>query len=334
MPNKFYSLPKSVFEHYHAKIKDWVKSILPTKTSDLDNDSDFLDQLALAGIIASNFSTSSTYEIGDYVLYNHTLYRCTTAISSAGDWDSSKWTVAKTQDIFSGSAPGLVPAAESGDADKVLKGDGTWGVVSGGSTARVSYDAQTEELSLDFYSHPNEVLIGGRWYPYVQIGNQLWLAENLDYKWSGLTVGSNGTSSSESRANYYDNDESTYGVNGNKHGLLYNHYAADNIIEKPTGWHLPSKSEWETLISYVGDSPSTKLRSTLFSGSDDYGMSILPTGLYTGKFSSEGAGYFWASDGPYSGSYYYININTSPNVSYSQYSESYEMGIRLVKTLT
>lgn len=39
MPNKFYSLPKSVFEHYHAKIKDWVKSILPTKTSDLDNDS-------------------------------------------------------------------------------------------------------------------------------------------------------------------------------------------------------------------------------------------------------------------------------------------------------
>lgn len=39
MPNKFYSLPKSVFEHYHAKLKDWVRAVLPTKTSDLTNDS-------------------------------------------------------------------------------------------------------------------------------------------------------------------------------------------------------------------------------------------------------------------------------------------------------
>lgn len=129
MPNKFYSLPKSVFEHYHAKIKDWVRAVLPTKTSDLTNDSDFLDQLALAGIIAVTFSASSTYKVGDYVLYNHTLYRCKTAITTAGAWDASKWDAAKTQDIFKGSAPGLVPAAESGDADKVLKGDGTWGVV-------------------------------------------------------------------------------------------------------------------------------------------------------------------------------------------------------------
>lgn len=129
MPNKFYSLPKSVFEHYHAKIKDWVRAVLPTKTSDLDNDSDFLDQLALAGIIAVTFSASSTYKVGDYVLYNHTLYRCKTSITTAGAWDASKWDAAKTQDIFKGSAPGLVPAAESVDADKVLKGDGTWGVV-------------------------------------------------------------------------------------------------------------------------------------------------------------------------------------------------------------
>lgn len=129
MPNKFYSLPKSVFEHYHAKLKDWVRAVLPTKTSDLTNDSDFLDQLALAGIIAVTFSASSTYKVGDYVLYNHTLYRCKTAITTAGAWDASKWDAAKTQDIFKGSAPGLVPAAESVDADKVLKGDGTWGVV-------------------------------------------------------------------------------------------------------------------------------------------------------------------------------------------------------------
>ena len=150
MPNKFYSFPKSVFEHYHAKLKDWVRAVLPTKTSDLTNDSDFLDQLALAGIIAVTFSASSTYKVGDYVLYNHTLYRCKTAITTAGAWDASKWDAAKTQDIFKGSAPGLVPSAESGDADKVLKGDGTWGVVSGGSTA-----GDNDKVAVDANAEPN-----------------------------------------------------------------------------------------------------------------------------------------------------------------------------------
>ena len=53
-------------------------------------------------------------------------------------------------------ASGLVPAPKAGDENKVLKGDGTWGEAS--SSVRVIYDAQSEELSLDFYSHPNEVL--------------------------------------------------------------------------------------------------------------------------------------------------------------------------------
>ena len=147
MPNKIYSFPKDVFEYYHSKIKEWIRAVLPTKTSDLSNDSDFLDQLALTGIVASTFSTSSTYAVGDYVLCNHALYRCKTAISSAGAWDSSKWDAVKTQNIFTGSIPGLVPAATSADADKALRGDGTWGDVS---SVDISYDAVNEEIHLDF----------------------------------------------------------------------------------------------------------------------------------------------------------------------------------------
>lgn len=248
MPNKFYSFPKSVFEHYHAKIKDWVRAVLPTKTSDLDNDSDFIDQLALAGIVASNFSTSSTYEIGDYVLYNHTLYRCTTAISSAGDWDSSKWTVAKTQDIFKGSAPGLVPAAESGDADKVLKGDGTWGVVSGGSggsTARVSYDAQTEELSLDFSPPlpPNKVRIDGIIYDTKVLGTQEWMIQNLRSPIGTLDV--------DYKIRNSENIEYD--------GLYYNMSAlfdSDGSVKSdvldmiPSGWRIPTASDMGKLRSF------------------------------------------------------------------------------------
>lgn len=38
------------------------------------------------------FSTSNTYAVGDYVQYNNTIYRCTTAVTTAGAWNASNWT--------------------------------------------------------------------------------------------------------------------------------------------------------------------------------------------------------------------------------------------------
>lgn len=43
-------------------------------------------------IIADDFSTESTYAVGDYVIYNGDLYKCTTAVTTAGAWDSNDWT--------------------------------------------------------------------------------------------------------------------------------------------------------------------------------------------------------------------------------------------------
>jgi hypothetical protein len=51
--------------------------------SDLEN----LDMVQ----IADDFSASKKYAIGDYTVYNKKLYRCITAITTAGAWDSSKW---------------------------------------------------------------------------------------------------------------------------------------------------------------------------------------------------------------------------------------------------
>ncbi len=45
-----------------------------------------------ASIIAPNFSTSSTYSAGDYVIRGSELYRCVVDITNAGAWDYSKWT--------------------------------------------------------------------------------------------------------------------------------------------------------------------------------------------------------------------------------------------------
>lgn len=41
--------------------------------------------------IAPTYSSSSTYAVGDYVMYNAQLYRCTTAITTAEAWTAAHW---------------------------------------------------------------------------------------------------------------------------------------------------------------------------------------------------------------------------------------------------
>jgi uncharacterized protein (TIGR02145 family) len=101
----------------------------------------------------------------------------------------------------------------------------------------------------------------GNIYKTIQIGNQNWMAENLkttiyrngdivpnlsnDIAWAGLTQG--GCSW------YY------YLPTMNcPHGLLYNSYAVvDDRDLCPTGWHIPSKSDWNKLIKHLDVSADT-----------------------------------------------------------------------------
>lgn len=43
--------------------------------------------------IGDEFNSSLTYAVGDFCIYNNTLYKCTTAVDTAGEWDESKWEV-------------------------------------------------------------------------------------------------------------------------------------------------------------------------------------------------------------------------------------------------
>ena len=44
--------------------------------------------------VAAQYSTSATYNVGDYVIYNGQLYRCTTAITTPESWTAAHWTAA------------------------------------------------------------------------------------------------------------------------------------------------------------------------------------------------------------------------------------------------
>jgi len=98
--------------------------------------------------------------------------------------------------------------------------------------------------------------IDGNVYKTIQIGTQLWMAENLkttkfndgipipivtgNLEWEHLSTPG---------YCWYNNDEATY---KGTYGALYNWYAVKTDKLCPKGWHAPSNDEWNTLITYLG----------------------------------------------------------------------------------
>ncbi len=56
------------------------------------------DAEAAVASLAPAYSTSSTYDVGDYVLYEGVLYECTTAITTAEAWNAAHWTQTSVAD--------------------------------------------------------------------------------------------------------------------------------------------------------------------------------------------------------------------------------------------
>lgn len=109
------------------------------------------------------------------------------------------------------------------------------------------------------------VTCGDETYKTVKIDEQIWMAENLNYN-TGCSK-------------CYDNDQAKC----IQYGRLYTRETALNVC--PNGWHLPNDEEWQILMDFAGGSSTagTKLKATngwtsLFSGTDDYGFSALPSG--------------------------------------------------------
>ena len=102
----------------------------------------------------------------------------------------------------------------------------------------------------------------GNVYNTVQIGSQCWIRENLrsTHYSNGTSIPLGNDTSSTTAYRYYPGNNIS---NVSAHGYLYNWKAAignstpsDAVISDaqgicPTGWHLPSQSEWGQLDNYV-----------------------------------------------------------------------------------
>ena len=191
----------------------------------------------------------------------------------------------------------------------------------------------------------------GQTYKTVKIGEQWWMAENLNYAYTGvpfkyvLSTDSNLVYYSDSTSWCYDNDA----ANCAKYGRLYTWAAAmdsagiipgntangcgygeicnlGNVKVRgvcPEGWHLPSRDEWDTLLTAVGGKATAGIMlksmrgwndkddGTSGNGSDSYFFSALPAGnrSYNGGFNDEGYyAYFWSSTEINSFNAYYMYL--------------------------
>jgi uncharacterized protein (TIGR02145 family) len=133
-------------------------------------------------------------------------------------------------------------------------------------------------------------------FPTVTIGTQTWTLENLE-----VTTYRNGDvipqATTQSQLNAYSLTEEgcwsyvTYnGVNGITYGKVYNWYAVNDIRGlAPIGYHVPSSTEWNTLITYEGGSSvaggklkevgTTHWLSPNTGASNSSGFTALPGGL-------------------------------------------------------
>ena len=232
-------------------------------------------------------------------------------------------------------------------------GKATFAITIGGKTCSFVREIVTGENPTNNYGS-NITDMDGNVYKTVVIGTQTWMAENLktnkysdgtpipnvkeDTQWSQLKTGA--------WCNYNNNDSL-----GKIYGKLYNWYAVSpstngNKNVCPTGWHVPTDSEWiNGLTNYLGgesvaggklkkegftywDSPnSDATNSSLFSG---IGSGIREN---VGKYHSlKLYASFWSSTdyNEYnSGSFHLRNNNSS--TSLDDFGKDYGFSIRCLK---
>ncbi|MDR1830987.1 MAG: TonB family protein [Candidatus Fibromonas sp.] len=187
---------------------------------------------------------------------------------------------------------------------------------------------EDEPASANTFTDPRD----GKTYKTVKIGEQTWMAKNLDYAGEDEDIGA-----------CSDNEP----ANCQKYGRLYDWENAR--LACPDGWHLPSYEEWQTLAASAGgteiagqklkarngwekwnceltdiDDRGRKTKSSKCN-SDSYGFSALPSS------SKNISGYWWTATRNYQsivGAGMLYNSTEMMNISYSK---SNKLSVRCLK---
>lgn len=145
------------------------------------------------------------------------------------------------------------------------------------SSSTATSSSAEKESEYDEATHTLTDLRDGQTYRTVTIGEQIWMAENLNYDYDTMF---------DHSYCYGDKEE-----NCDDYGRLYDADAARKAC--PKEWHLPDSLEFVALIEAVGgeDVAREKLKSASDwpdgeNGTDEFGFAALPTGYRDGPMGS------------------------------------------------
>ncbi len=145
----------------------------------------------------------------------------------------------------------------------------------------------------------------------VKVGNQIWMAENLDVNVEGSYI-------------YNGN-----AAHGEKFGRLYTWEAANKAC--PSGWHLPTDDEWTKLIDALGgeDVAGKQLKIDGTSG-----FNIQLAGYADGHsfwFLNTYGGYWSSTNYDEKHAWYYYFTNKDNSVTKTYFSKNYGFSVRCIK---
>ena len=166
----------------------------------------------------------------------------------------------------------------------------------------------------------------GKTYKTVKIGAQTWMAENFAYK-------------ADSGCYAYDNKQSNVAI----YGYLYSWKTAKKIC--PKGWHMPSESDWNVLIKYLGgekvaggkmkEIETAHWKSPNKGATNESGFTALPGSniSYNGIFVGLGSyAYWWSSTFPTLGpAYYFLLFDSSPEIMKNFHYTNTGLSVRYLK---
>ena len=213
--------------------------------------------------------------------------------------------------------------------------------------------------------------IDGNSYDAVQIGSQIWMAENLRTSRyaDGAEIPLGPSSSTTSPCRYNPNNDvnnvSTYGYLYNWPAIMHGESGSDANPSGvqgicPNGWHVPSNAEWVQLGNYVNSQSgyacssngsnynakalASKMGWNVSAGSchagndpstnNATGLSVLPAGCYSGRtfeFGKEAR--FWTATNNSSStmSYYYYLIYNYASIGYTIDFQAEGYSVRCVR---
>jgi uncharacterized protein (TIGR02145 family) len=186
----------------------------------------------------------------------------------------------------------------------------------------------------------------------VVIGNQRWKDTNLDVTTyrngdsitfaADATAWNNATNAGTGVWCYYNFDP----ANNALYGKLYNWHAVnDSRGLAPLGYHIPTETEWDTFISYLGGNPGAggKIKTTGTSlwaspntgATNSSGFNGLPGGYtFSGGFygTATAVGFWWSASQYSSSRAWTYNVSKDDsNIRKSDNDKNFGFSVRLIK---